>query len=167
MTILETWEELKLNIKNIELNSGLNDEEIDCYNIGSMPDELLDVLKDSNGQKTNSIPLFLELKNNILGADIFYYQFLSVSEILEIKDKIQSNTIVELENLYPFAELVNRNIGEKGFVGFVINSIDKKIYKMQSYVWDRFGSHNEFKLDIFANSLKEFLENQILWFSLL
>ncbi len=155
---MRNWKKFKEKIGGDCFNSGLKDyRKIQKYNI---PTELLNILKDSNGQKSDCKPIFLEFKNDILGIDNLLYKYLSYDEGLELKEKMKNYT--RENNFFPFAKLVNREIDSDGAIVFAINIFDKKIYKMQFYVWDKFVKHIEFKKDVFANNLKEFLENQIL-----
>ena len=158
MEIVQTWERFKKMIGENRFNIGKGSNSVD------IPKELLYILNDSNGQKTNYKPIFIEFKNNIFGMDIFQYNFISYEDILNLKEEMSGYT--NEDNLFPFAA-INRQIGDKGTVVFAISNFDKKIYKIQFYSWDRFGSHIEFKEELFANSLNEFIENQILWHNLL
>jgi hypothetical protein len=90
--ILDIWRNLKLCKSNIFLNEGLsnieikkNQEFINKY----IPEELLEILKNSNGQIANSESLFSEFKNNILGITFSHYNFLSLDEIIETYEELR------------------------------------------------------------------------------
>jgi hypothetical protein len=165
MEILKTWRTFKLNKlsekKDSIFNIGLSDDEIilnkefvDNY----IPKELLEILQDSNGQKENTEPVFLEL-----GLSFSYYNFLSLNRIKNTYSSINSFFKTDIKtDFIPFAT-INKVIGNRGSIAFTINRNDKTIHKIQFYEWDRFITHTEFRTEKFANNLNDFLENQILW----
>lgn len=155
---MEIWNEFKEKIGIENFNVGLK------INKGDIPNELLKIFKDADGQKSDYKPVFLEFRNDILGFNIILYKFISYNELLELKEEMIYYT--KEKDLFPFALLVNRQVGDEGAIVFAFSSFDEKIYKVQFYRWDRFVHHTEFKKEVFANNLNEFLENQVLWNSL-
>jgi hypothetical protein len=175
MNTINTWSIFKTGVMSkkgkLIFNNGLTDDEkknhqefIDKYHI---PDELLEILCDSNGQYSKSESVFLEIKTGILGLNFLHYNFLSLTDIIKIYSFIQSYSKSEIDmDLIPFARL-EKSIEENVLVVFTIHTIDKTIYKTQFYEWDRFITHFEFRSEKFATDLNEFLESQILWYSVL
>jgi hypothetical protein len=168
------WDRFKtsaiLKKTKVVFNAGLtnNDKKnhkdfMDKYHL---PNELLEILCDSNGQNYNSDAIFLELNNGILGMNFLYYHFLSLADIIKIYGLIQSHSKGEIDiNLIPFAKL-EKPVEKNVLTVFAIHTIDKTIYKTQVYEWERFITHFEFRSEKFAANLNDFLENQILWYGL-
>jgi hypothetical protein len=173
MTI-DTWHDFKtmvlLKEPDIILNKGLSEDEIQSYldfiNNHHIPDELIEILYDSNGQCHNSNPVFLEFWNGILASDLFFhhYNFMSLNDVKEAYKFIQTYSKGKIDtNLIPFAE-INSMKRDKGTTVFSIHNFDKTIYKIFCFIDDRgYVPVLEFSSEKFAKNLNEFLENQILW----
>ncbi|WP_269242510.1 hypothetical protein [Flavobacterium limnophilum] len=166
--IKQKWKEFKSAIisesKEYDFEIGLSAEELkDCKFKNSIPDELLDVLYDSNGQKINSKPMFFEFKNQANGIILWKFNFLNLEQIILTYNFIQEYTKTQIDaNLIPFAKY-EKGLGDQGTMAFTINKIDKTIHRTLFYEYDRFVTVFEFRSEKIANNLNDFLENQILW----
>lgn len=172
---INTWGRFKTSVilkqGRLIFNNGLTNDEkknhqefIDKH---FLPNELLEILCDVNGQDFKSESVFLEIKTGILGLNFLHYNFLSLADIIKIYGFIQSYSRGKTDmNLIPFAVL-KKAVEENVSTALTIHTIDNNIYKTQFYEWDRFITHFEFRSEKFAISLNEFLENQILWYSLI
>jgi len=177
MTTISTWNKFKSNILAdkfiLVLNEGLSDDEIkfnkDFINHHHVPSELIEILRDSNGQNYNSNPIFLEFWNGILSSDLFfcYYKFLSLNDVKETYSFIQTYSKGKIDtNLIPFAE-INNTDRDKGTTVFTIHNFDKTIHKTFCFTNDSgYVPISEFRSEKFAKNMNEFLETQILWYSL-
>ena len=171
MTI-NIWNEFKtilVNEPNIVLNKGLSEDEIKLsldFIDAHMPDELIEILCDSNGQCCNSNPIFLEFWTGMLASDLFfyYYNFMALNDIRETYDFIQTYSKSEIDiNLIPFAKIKNV-VKNEGTIVFTIHKLDKTVYKTFCFINDSgYVPVSEFRSEKFAKNLSEFLENQILW----
>ena len=178
ISTINTWNKFKANIlagkSTLIFNKGLNIDEIRLYkdfiDNNHIPDELLVILSDSNGQCYNSNPIFIEFRSKILTSDLifYHYKFLSLKNIKEAYNFMQSYSKGKIDaNLIPFAEInnVERN---NGTTVFTIHNFDKTVHKTFCFTNDRgYVPIFEFRSDKFAKNLNEFLENQILWYSLM
>jgi len=171
--VIDIWNEFKTNLvnkPNIVFNKGLSEDEIksslDFIDDHHIPDELIEILCDSNGQSCNSVPIFLEFWNGILASDLFfyYYDFMSLNDIRETYNFIQTYSKGKIDvDLIPFAK-INNVFKDKGTTVFTIHNCDKTIHKTFCFIDDRgYVPVPEFRSEKFAKNLNEFLENQILW----
>lgn len=98
MKILRKWEVFKTIIgANEDFNKGL-ETSIESF----LPEDLYFILRESNGQKKDSSPIFGEFVRGVLGIQNIYYRFLSLQEILETinemknVDKIESYLLLNI-----------------------------------------------------------------------
>jgi len=175
--IIDIWNKFKTNLAhepNIVLNKGLSEDEIksllDFIDDLHIPDDLIEILCDSNGQCCNSNPVFLEFWNGMLASDLFfyYYNFMSLNDIRETYNFIQTYSKGKIDiNLIPFAK-INNMVKNKGTTVFTIHKLDKTVYKTFCFINDSgYVPVSEFRSEKFAKNLSEFLENQILWRTML
>jgi hypothetical protein len=171
--IINIWNDFKIKVlcnNSILLNRGIlnhekieNMEFIDKY----IPNELLEILCDSNGQKTNTLPIFLEFINSIIGLNFFHYKFLSLSEIIDTYNFMQSYSNGKIEyTQIPFAKLIppKDSCNILGITTFTIHLKNKSIYKTLCFINDfAYKPISEFRSEIFTNNMSDFLENQIIW----
>ena len=166
------WNKLKTIIENDNkedtFEEGLSEKEISNSSIRDyIPNDLLKILIDSNGQKNNSKPIFFEFKNHSSGTILWWYNYLSLTQIASTYNFIQEYTKKQVnENLIPFA-LHEKSIGDKGTMAFTINRIDNSIHRTLYYEYDRFVTVYEFRSERIANNMDEFLQNQISSFYLI
>ena len=100
MKILRKWEVFKTIIgANEDLNKGL-ETSIDSF----LPEDLYSILRESNGQKKDSSPIFGEFVRRVLGIQNIYYRFLSLEEILDTINEMNNVDKIESLNLIPFAK---------------------------------------------------------------
>jgi hypothetical protein len=172
---IDAWDNFKTMILTqysaLILNKGLTDHDIKKHqgfiNNYHFPDEILKVLHETNGQDYNSNPIFLEFQNGILGLNFCYYKFLSLTDIIETHNFMQSYSKGKIDmNLIPFAK-IEKTTNDNGTTTFTIHNTKKTIYKTFCFINDYgYKPIYEFRSEKFANNLNEFLENQILWYGL-
>lgn len=164
----QMWNEFKtiIEAENKEDIFEVGLSEVEFNNSGfkkNIPKDLLEILLDSNGQKNNSMPIFFEFKNHPSGTIKWWFNYLSLEEIIETYNFIQDYTKNQIDvNLIPFAKH-DKELGDKGTMAFTLNRIDNSIHRTLFYEYDRFVTVFEFRSEKIANNLNEFLENQILW----
>lgn len=158
MDVLKTWQDFKKIIDN------------DCFNIGVQNDniifteELSIILKDSNGQKKSTPPIFGEFRNILLGTESFYYNFISSQEILETINEMKEFDCKKSVNLIPFAKNYTTVDGDSISCVLCVNKDNNQVYRVCFFRWERFVEHKEFQSEKIAKDLEEFLTNQILWY---
>lgn len=123
------------------------------------PTDLLELLQISNGQKSNSHPIFIKLN----GSTILKYKFLNAKEIKSLHKLIQDTTKDRIDkNLIPFAKY-EKDIGDKGSMAFAISAIDNSIYHILFYEFDRFTTVHEHRSEKFSKSMLDFIESETEW----
>jgi len=166
------WSELKTAIENENIEdtfeAGLSKIELSNSSFREyIPNDLLEILLNSNGQKNNSKPIFFEFKNHSSGTIIWRFNYMSLAQIVSTYNFIQEYTKKQIdENLIPFAKY-EKELGDKGTMAFTINRIDNAIHRTLYYEYDRFVTVYEFRSEKIANNMDEFLQNQTLWRELL
>lgn len=162
MEILKKWEIFKTTIcvSNEELNDGIEINNTNYF----FPEQLYYILKESNGQKKNTLPIFGEFRNTSSGIEIIYYNFLSLQEILETFDNMKNFNYEKSISLIPFAKKIT--IANENSINYVlcVNKDNSQIYRVCFFHWERFVNHKEFQSEKIAKNLDEFLDNQILWY---
>ncbi|WP_448826730.1 SMI1/KNR4 family protein [Capnocytophaga bilenii] len=160
MKILRKWEVFKTIIgANEDFNKGI-EIGINLF----LPEDLYSILRESNGQKKDTSPIFGEFVRGVLGTQNIYYRFLSLQEILETINEMKNVDKIESINLIPFAKY---SIVFNGEINTHIFSIDKNsriIYKIYFFYWEKFIRHKEFRSEKITENLEEFIDNQILWY---
>lgn len=125
MKILRKWEVFKTIIgANEDFNKGI-EISINLF----LPEDLYSILRESNGQKKDTSPIFGEFVRGVLGTQNIYYKFLSLQEILETINEMKNVDKIESINLIPFAKY---SVVFNGEINTQIFSIDKNsriIYK--------------------------------------
>ena len=93
---------------------------------------------------------------------------MALNDIRETYDFIQTYSKSKIDiNLIPFAKINNADKNE-GTIVFTIHKLDKAVYKTFCFINDSgYVPISEFRSEKFAKNLSEFLENQILWRTLL
>ena len=160
MKILRKWEVFKTIIgANEDFNKGI-EISINLF----LPEDLYSILRESNGQKKDTSPIFGEFVRGVLRTQNIYYRFLSLQEILETINEMKNVDKIESINLIPFAKY---SVVFNGEINTHIFSIDKNsriIYKTYFFYWEKFIRHKEFQSEKIAENLEEFIDNQILWY---
>ena len=141
MKILRKWEVFKTIIgANEDFNKGI-EIGINFF----LPEDLYSILRESNGQKKDTSPIFGEFVRGVLGTQNIYYRFLSLQEILETINEMKNVDKIESINLIPFAKY---SVVFNGEINTHIFSIDKNsriIYKTYFFYWEKFIRHKEFR----------------------
>lgn len=161
--LLKQWQTFISSIdkNNNLLNGPISENETDqlISSLQNIPVDLLQLLQFSNGQKTNSEPIFIKLN----GATTLKYKFLTGLEIISLYKFIQDTTNSFIDkNLIPFAKY-EKDIGDKGSMAFAINKVDNTVHHLLFYEFDRFTTVYEHRSEIFSKSLLDFISSENEW----
>ena len=150
MKILRKWEVFKTIIgSNEDFNKGI-EISINLF----LPEDLYSILRESNGQKKGTSPIFGEFVRGVLGTQNIYYRFLSLQEILETINEMKNVDKIESINLIPFAKY---SVVFNGEINTHIFSIDKNsriVYKTYFFYWEKFIRHKEFRSEKITENLE-------------